>query len=283
MTKGGKGDVLQRLSPTQNLGLGMMSGVMAKLCNYPLLSWKNSSQQSLPISFNPKVVYRGLPVACLNLGGVTAVQFWFTGFFQKLLSPGDQPITPMNQMAAAFLGGVCSGIPCSVWELTMIQQQRFGGSLMDVCKRVTSENGVAGLGRGMSVTVGRESLFTMAMLGVTPSIQRKLMEDFNMDPSISLAGGALSGALFSAVVTHPMDTIKTCMQGDIGRVKYTSVVGTGKNLVGEFGLAGGLFKGLQWRFTLICTTFFLVNKFKASIAPVAFPELTNDPNSRKSN
>ena len=55
MTKGGKGDVLQRLSPTQNLGLGMMSGVMAKLCNYPLLSWKNSSQQSLPISFNPKV------------------------------------------------------------------------------------------------------------------------------------------------------------------------------------------------------------------------------------
>jgi len=72
-------------------------------------------------------------------------------------------------------------------------------------------------------------------------------------------------------------------QGDIGRVKYTSVIGTGKNLVEEFGLAGGLFKGLQWRFTLICTTFFLVNKFKAGIAPIAFPELTNDSNSRKNN
>jgi len=221
-------------------------------------------------------VYRGLPVACLNLGGVTAVQFWFTGFFQKILSPGDQPITPTNQMAAAFLGGVCSGVPGSVWELTMIQKQRFGGSLLGVCTRITTENGMAGLLRGMSMTVGRESLFTMAMLGVTPSIQRYLMEDFNMDPSLSLAGGALSGALFSAVVTHPMDTIKTCMQGDLGRVKYTTVSGTGHNLIGEFGLAKGLFKGLQWRFTLICTTFFLVNKFKSTIAPVAFPDVTKD-------
>ena len=108
----GGGSALERLTAMQNLSLGMIAGVGTKMMNYPLLSTKNAVQQGLPVSFNPKVVYRGLPMACLNLGGTTAVQFWFTGFFQKLL--------PGNEIGAAFLGGVFSGIPCSLWELTMM-------------------------------------------------------------------------------------------------------------------------------------------------------------------
>ncbi len=60
----------------------------------------------------------------------TTFQFWFTGFFQKLLVGDGTSMTPKQEMGAAFLGGAASGIPCSVWELTMIQLQRFGGSLV---------------------------------------------------------------------------------------------------------------------------------------------------------
>ena len=109
----GGGDALQKLSAMENLALGTLSGVCTKCCNYPLLSWKNASQQGLPISMNPAVVYRGLVMACLNLGGTTAVQFWTTGFFQKMLA-GDKDVTSEQKMAAAFLGGVTSGVPCSV-------------------------------------------------------------------------------------------------------------------------------------------------------------------------
>ena len=42
---------------------------MAKACNYPFLVWKNAAQQGLPMVLNPLLVYRGLPMACLNLGG----------------------------------------------------------------------------------------------------------------------------------------------------------------------------------------------------------------------
>lgn len=271
----GTGDALQRLSSSQNLALGMMSGVCSKLCNYPLLSWKNASQQSLPISLSPKVVYRGLPMACLNLGGTTAVQFWSTGFFQKLIA-GDRQIDAKGQMAAAFLGGVASGVPCSVWELTMIQQQRFGGSIIGAPARLVSEFGAASLARDMITTMGRESLYTMAMLGVTPLIQSTVVERFQLDGYLGLAVGALSGSFFSATLTHPMDTIKTCMQGDVERVKYTTIRGTGAKLVEEFGVAGGLFKGLAWRISLITTTFFLVNAFKQKLAPIVFPEEPKD-------
>mmetsp|Transcript_20689 Transcript_20689/g.42021 ORF Transcript_20689/g.42021 Transcript_20689/m.42021 type:complete len:275 (+) Transcript_20689:83-907(+) len=268
---GGGGDSLQRLTATQNLLLGTASGMCTKCCNYPLLSWKNASQQSLPISMNPAVVYRGLPMACLNLGGTTAVQFWAVGFFQKMLA-GDKKVSSSQQMTAAFMGGVASGVPCSLWELTMIQQQRFGGSIISAPMRVAKEHGVSMLTRGSLMTMGRESLYTMAMLGVTPIMQRELVERFQMDPSIGLAVGALSGAFFSATVTHPMDTIKTCMQGDVEQKKYTNIRGTGQALVSEFGVAGGLFKGLGWRISLIATTFFLVNKFKQGLVDVMFPE-----------
>ena len=77
----GGGSALQNLTELQNLTLGCMAGVGAKMTNYPLLVAKNNVQQGIPISYNPKVVYRGLPMACMNLGGTTAVQFWATGSF----------------------------------------------------------------------------------------------------------------------------------------------------------------------------------------------------------
>ena len=36
---------------------------------------------------------------------------------------------------------------------------------------------------------------------------------------------------------------------------------------------GGLFKGFNWRIVLIASTFFLVNKFKMIILPIAFPDV----------
>jgi solute carrier family 25 carnitine/acylcarnitine transporter 20/29 len=266
------GDNLGRLSPGENLALGMMSGVCCKMTNYPLLVWKNQSQQGLALTTNPKLLYRGLPMACLNLGGTTAVQFWFTGFFQKLLTEGGKkPLTSQNEMLAAFLAGACAGVPCSLLELTMIQQQRFGGSMFSVPQRLVADQGARSLTRGMLPCTGRESLFTMAMLGLCPVIQRELKDTYGLSNDTALAAGALSASLFSATLSHPMDTIKTCLQGDVEQVKYTNVRSTAQSLVEEYGVAKGLFKGLTWRVGLITTTFFLINRFKEVIAPVAFP------------
>ena len=92
----GGGSDLQRLSGGENVVLGAVTGVLAKSCNYPFLVWKNTLQQGLKLSttwtsasgtVNPALVYRGLPMACLNLGGANAVQFATTGIFQKVSVP----------------------------------------------------------------------------------------------------------------------------------------------------------------------------------------------------
>jgi solute carrier family 25 (mitochondrial carnitine/acylcarnitine transporter), member 20/29 len=266
----GGGSDLSTLSGGENCILGITAGILTKLTNYPLLSWKNTVQQGLPISFNPSIVYRGLVMACLNLGGTTGVQFGTTGYFQKMLASAgaDQNQT---QMGGAFLGGLVSGLPCSLWELTMIQQQRFGTTLLGTIPGVYSKYGAPAVFRGLTMTLGRESLFTLAMLGITPKIQSTLVESSGIDKHAALAAGALAGSFFAATLTHPMDTIKTCMQGDLGREKYTTVSGTGAKLAAEYGVARGLFKGLAFRITLIATTFFLVNNFKSALFPVMFP------------
>lgn len=267
----GGGSDLQKLSGEQNCLLGMVTGVMSKSVNYPFLSWKNTVQQGLPISFNPAIVYRGLPMACLNLGGTNAVQFGTTGFFTKFLAKtygsGDGA-----SVGGAFLGGLASGIPCSIWELCMIQQQRFGGTLLGTPAKFISEYGVGSLTRGFTTTMGRESMFTMAMLGFTPLIQAKLVENSGMERNTALAAGSLMSACFAGTITHPMDTIKTCMQGDLGRVKYDGILQTGRSLAAEYGVVQGLFKGLFFRISLISTTFFLINSFKQRVGPMLFPD-----------
>lgn len=268
MGGGGGGDALQHLSAVQNMGLGALSGVCSKVVNYPLLVWKNAAQQNLPLPKTPSLLYRGLPVACANLGGTTAAQFFATGFFQKLIGTEGMPLNDTQRITSAFLGGLASGVPCSIWELTMIQQQRFGGSVLAANARLVKEYGFTSIFRGMTTTLGRESMFTMAMLGMTPVIQETMIEKFNLNSNLGLAVGALSGSIFSATATHPLDTIKTCMQGDVEQVKYKTVRASGQSLIDEFGVARGLFKGLGWRISLITTTFFLVNKFKETLVHI---------------
>lgn len=276
----GGGSDLQRLSGGENCLLGMVTGVMAKATNYPFLSWKNTTQQGIPISFNPRIVYRGLPMACMNLGGTNAVQFGATGFFQKALAASGCA-TDTVTVGGSFLGGAASGVPCSIWELCMIQQQRFGGSTLGTPAKFINEFGASSLGRGVTMTIGRESMFTMSMLGITPLIQQNLVEKSGMESNTALAIGALTGALFAGTITHPMDTIKTCMQGDLGQIKYKGIADTGRLLMEEYGVMQGLFKGLFFRVCLISTTFFLVNTFKQKTVPILFPHAVGTASAEK--
>jgi len=220
---------------------------------------------------NPSVVYRGLPMACGNLGGTTACQFYFVGTIQNLMKGSEGgPLSDTQVMLSALAGGICSGVPGSVWELTMIQQQNHGGTLFGTPTKILADYGMAGIFRGCTTTLAREGLFTMAMLGMTPTLQREFKERLGLSSNMALAAGALSSSCFAATLTHPLDTIKTCMQGDMPRAKFGTVTETGKTIIAEHGMVNGLFKGLGLRIGLISTTFFLVNQFKSVIAPTMF-------------
>ena len=152
----------------------------------------------------------------------------------------------------------------------MIQQQRFGGSTLGTPARIVAEHGASSLGRGITTTMGREAMFTMSMLGITPLIQEKLVKSSGMEKNVALAAGSLTGALLAGVVTHPMDTIKTCLQGDIERKKFTTNVGTFKTLMSEAG-ASAFFRGWSFRTGRMILAIGIMNECKLQLSPLFFP------------
>lgn len=263
------GSILTKLTDGENVVLGMAAGVSSKMCNYPLLVWKNQVQQGQKIVLHPLKVYRGLPMACVNLGSVTALQFGLSGFFQKAFTGGEKrKLKPVEEITGAFLGGLISGVPCSIWELVMIQQQRFGGSISGTGSRLVGSQGLSVFLRGIIPTCGRESVFTMGMLGICPVVQEKAAT-MGVSDNVALATGALTASIISATLSHPLDTIKTCMQGDVEQNSFGNIRHTAEVIRADRGMPG-FFKGLGYRIGLITTTFFLANRFKDILAPFMF-------------
>ena len=66
-----------------NYGSSAPSPSHPHLPNRPLC-YPPRPSQGLALAFKPAALYRGLPMACINLGGSTGVQFLATGLAQKV-------------------------------------------------------------------------------------------------------------------------------------------------------------------------------------------------------
>mgnify|MGYP001983819370 CR=1 FL=1 len=120
----GEADAPVMLSAAENMALGVAAGTIEVSMLQPMLYCKNASQQGLPFTLNPAVLYRGLSMSVLNMSILTGVQFPITGMCQGLVTGGQKrKLSSPEQITAAFMGGAASGIVCAPMELIMIQQQ----------------------------------------------------------------------------------------------------------------------------------------------------------------
>jgi hypothetical protein len=69
-------------------------------------------------------------------------------------------LSDFEVVASAAVGGAISGIVNSPMELLIIQQQRFGVSLLGTGSKIMGESGMMGMMRGVLMTMGREGIFT---------------------------------------------------------------------------------------------------------------------------
>ena len=242
---------LSVLSPQQNAGLGAAAGTCQVLILQPLTFWKNAAQQGLPLSINPLVLYRGVFANTMNMAILTGLQFPVAGAIGRVITGGtERELVDAEQIAAALGGGIVSGFVCAPMELIMIQQQRFGTTLLGTTQRVVSEFGCFGSGlyRGLAVSCGREGAFACGCLGVGPALARQFREQpsLRLDPGIAELAGAIAAGILAAIVSHPMDTVKTCMQGDLERTRYGSLPSSARSLFDQGGV-GVFFRGLAIR------------------------------------
>lgn len=133
---GGGGDDNVILPFFENTVLGVCAGTIEVTILQPMLYCKNATQQGLPFTVDPRVLYRGLGMSVINMSVLTGVQFPLTGAVSKVVTRGaDRPLSPSEKIASGFMGGAISGIVCAPMELVMIQQQRFGTSLLGAAGR----------------------------------------------------------------------------------------------------------------------------------------------------
>jgi len=261
---------MQKLTGGENALLGTLAGGIEVCIDQPMLYWKNAVQQNLKFTLNPKIVYRGLGASVTNMGVLTGLQFISTGYIKSIITGGvERDMSSAENIVSGFLGGALSGIVCCPMELVMIQQQRWGGNIVGTPARIMSNHGATGLARGMISSVIREAVFTAGMLGLAPSIQT-ILEKKDVNSITAGVAGAMCGGVMAATLSHPLDTVKTCMQGDIEQKTYTTFSRSLRAIYAERGLSR-MFSGWGWRCGRMICAIFWINLIKDKTAPIIFP------------
>ena len=97
---------LQRLNETENLAVGLATGVVDVSLTQWMLYCKNASQQGMPLTLNPKVLYRGTGMSMVNMSVLSGLQLPLTATCQGLFTGGvPRKLSDGELVGAGLIGG----------------------------------------------------------------------------------------------------------------------------------------------------------------------------------
>lgn len=171
-------------------------------------------------------------------------------------------MSDVEQVGVAMGAGALSAALYSPVDLTVIQQGKLKVGPMEAVNAVVREGGVGKMWRGTMACAARESIYTAGYLGLGPVLTNKIKAanpGFG-DLTASVLGSSAAGTM-AALMTHPIDTAKTCVQSDLAGARYTSAM----QALGEVYKKGGvraLYSGGAARTVRICGAFFIVGNIR---------------------
>jgi len=259
------------LSDLENCTLGIICGASDTTLLQSTNYWKNAKQQGLPFTLDPRVLYRGYGINTLNNGICVMAQFFLNGQIKNALTGGvDREMTSTEKIGAGVTSGVLSSFLAGPMELVMIQQQVNGGGMVSTALDLLKQ-GPGTVYRGLLGMCLREGIYCGGYLGVMPVVRSEIM---NRNPEMSDDTARLAAACcttpFVSAASHPADTLKTCLQGDVKGVRYEGYLQTARTLVAERGVTA-LWAGLPWRLFRQGCAIFLFDKINSEFAPMLFP------------
>lgn len=260
-----------KLNEFENATVGMVAGAIEVATLQPLNYFKNMIQQGVKPSLSPLVWYRGVGANIVNMGSCTMIQFSVGGAAKKaILGSETRPLKAYEEMGAGVFAGVMSAFVGSPLELVMIQQQRKGGSTLSAIGNIANPSTI---GRGFIGAAVREGLWTCGYLSIPPIIRRNLRESypttFDSDTKARVPASLLGG-FFACYLTHPFDTVKTCMQGDIEREKFKTFSHSARVVYGESGIPG-FFRGATFRYARMAIAVGMLDTLGGLVGPLLYP------------
>ena len=264
---------MEALSGIQNCVVGIIAGCIQCSLDHPLITAKNMVQQNLPLSLNPRILYRGTVADMFGLSSLTANQFFGTGAIKNLIlehKRSGHRLTRSDILLSSLGGGLLSGIIVSPWELSMIHQQRDGGQLVRHLHAISRQN-VRLLTRGMVPSMCREGIFTCGYLGANPLLEHYV----DGDGMAHKFGCAMVSGVAAVLLSHPFDTINTCMKGDLHSSTYRGVAHSFRHIYGHYGLRR-IYAGASFRFGTVVLAFFVFNRVMEFVAPKIYHQQFED-------
>jgi hypothetical protein len=97
----------ENLNEFQNISIGIIAALTEAVILQPTLYWKNARATRAPMSFNPRIIFRGTLASCMNECQMMGLQFGTTGFFQKSLTErGLCSSRQSSELLSSALGGL---------------------------------------------------------------------------------------------------------------------------------------------------------------------------------
>ena len=247
------------LSPVENLAVGALGGALETTLQMPIPTYKFCLQEGRPLPKSISGWYRGVVVQAGTVAPITAIQFMVNGLLQRLVLAGSsRSLTDSEMMATAAGAGAISSLVYSPVDLLTIQQQKMEMNLVKTSQALFQEYGLSGIYRGLFSCAAREAVYTAGYLGFAPVITSRLMEGslFHERPLMASIIGACIAGTTAAIITHPIDTAKTCIQSDMKGETWPSAIVAIQKLVHEGGIAS-LYRGMVPRTVRLCGAFFV--------------------------
>mmetsp|Transcript_10230 Transcript_10230/g.20862 ORF Transcript_10230/g.20862 Transcript_10230/m.20862 type:complete len:270 (-) Transcript_10230:480-1289(-) len=259
------------LSDFENCAVGVFCGVSDTTLLQSTNYWKNAQQQGLPFTLDPRVLYRGYGINTLNNGLCVMSQFFLNGQIKNILTGGvDREMTSSEKIGAGVSSGVISSIIASPMELIMIQQQLHGKGMVATAVELIMQ-GPGTVFRGLLGMCLREGIYCGGYLGVMPVVRAEIgARNPDLSDDTTRLAAACVTTPFVSFASHPADTMKTCLQGDVAGAKYSGYAQTAKSLIAERGIQS-LWAGLPWRLFRQGCAIFLFDKINAELVPMIFP------------
>lgn len=235
-----------------NLAIGFVVGAAEAYINHPLWALKTRLQTGLPLTLNPRVLYRGVFVHSASSIPLDTLQISLGRIIAERLPYSLE----INRFIGGLTGGAFASLISAPSELIMTRQQATGSSARTVVQAILRQQGPRGLLAGFLPTLGRDSLFCGGFFAGVPILKKQLTERGVSDVPASFIAGVAAGVT-TALISHPFDTLKSRMQY---ASQPLSMRHTARAILQESGPLGFL-DGLSMRTARVTSGIFLLGNF----------------------
>jgi len=252
-----EGDTVKpQLSNVENAMVGIIGGIVECSINFPIITAKFCVQEGRAFPTRISDWYAGLGVQVCSMAPITASQIVVNGFLERVITDGKRDLLAFECVVAAFIAGAVSALIYCPAELLIIQQQNLKMNFFPAISHLRKKFGNFFFIRGLLATVLREGIYAVGYLAFAPILQKAFL-DMSLGVLTSAVASGIIAGILAGIVTHPIDTVKTAVQADMGKERFLTALHALYIYRKTYGI-GGLFKGFTFRTVRLCVAFIII-------------------------